>query len=136
MTARVQWGVYGLAIWGSLSLLSFCTHTNPPVDHSVAWDSPQTQHLFKIKCMDCHSNETRWPLYSYIAPMSLIMDLQVYQGRSNFNVSTEVEPQRNVLNSRFEKGWMENHLIYSEPLSVEEKDRLVEGLRSTFLRLD
>ena len=37
--------------------------TNPPVVTQLDWDSAQTQALAQRACMDCHSNETRWPWY-------------------------------------------------------------------------
>jgi hypothetical protein len=45
-------------------------HTNPPVIAEPAWDSPQTRELAQRACFDCHSNETQWPWYSSIAPVS------------------------------------------------------------------
>ena len=48
-------------------------HTNPPVIAEPAWDSPQTRALFFRACADCHSNETKWPWYSTIAPASWLI---------------------------------------------------------------
>lgn len=31
-------------------------------------------------CYDCHSNETRWPLYSSVAPMSWLVQRDVEGG--------------------------------------------------------
>ena len=38
-------------------------------------------------CLDCHSNETRWPLYSRIAPGSWLMVRDVSRGRKHLNLS-------------------------------------------------
>ena len=38
-------------------------------------------------CMDCHSNETRWPLYSRVAPGSWLMVRDVTKGRQHLNFS-------------------------------------------------
>ena len=38
-------------------------------------------------CRDCHSNETRWPWYSNVAPMSWLVINHVNHGRSHFNYS-------------------------------------------------
>ena len=43
---------------------------NPPVDPQFKWDSPQTEQLARAACYDCHSNETHYPWYSHIAPVS------------------------------------------------------------------
>src|SRR5690349_11025724 len=48
-------------------------HTNPPVVSEPHWDSPRTRELAKRACFDCHSNETRWPWYSHVAPMSWVL---------------------------------------------------------------
>ena len=37
--------------------------------------------------MICHSNETRWPWYSYIAPMSWVTALHVANGRQQYDFS-------------------------------------------------
>ena len=38
-------------------------------------------------CRDCHSNETRWPWYSQVAPVSWFVIDHVDHGRSHFNYS-------------------------------------------------
>ena len=42
---------------------------NPPVVSEPNWDSPETRALAKRACFDCHSNETTWPWYTYVAPI-------------------------------------------------------------------
>jgi len=51
--------------------------TNPPVVREPNWDSPQTRDLAKRACFDCHSNETVWPTYAKIAPISWIVSNHV-----------------------------------------------------------
>jgi hypothetical protein len=62
-------------------------HANPPVLAEPAWDSPRTRTLFMQTCGDCHSNETIWPWYNNIAPVSWMVYQHVEEGRSQFNVS-------------------------------------------------
>ena len=38
-------------------------------------------------CYDCHSNETKWPWYSAIAPVSWVVSAHVHQGRGKLNFS-------------------------------------------------
>jgi cytochrome c len=40
------------------------------------------------KCGDCHSNNTRWPLYSRVAPSSWLVEHDVHEGREHLNLST------------------------------------------------
>jgi hypothetical protein len=61
--------------------------TNPQVTSAIQWDSPQTEALARQACMDCHSNETTWPWYSHIAPISWLTYYDVMRGRSELNLS-------------------------------------------------
>ncbi len=63
-------------------------HTNPPVLSEPNWDSPQTRQLAQLACFDCHSNETVWPWYSNIAPVSWLVQRDVVEGREKLNFST------------------------------------------------
>jgi hypothetical protein len=60
---------------------------NPPVVAEPAWDSPQTRTLAKRACFDCHSNETVWPWYSYVAPVSWLVYNDTMAGRRRLNFS-------------------------------------------------
>ncbi|MBL8093419.1 MAG: heme-binding domain-containing protein [Anaerolineales bacterium] len=62
-------------------------HSNPPVVTETNWDSPQTRELFYRACADCHSNETKWPWYSNVAPVSWLVQRDVEEGREHFNIS-------------------------------------------------
>ena len=62
-------------------------HTNPPVVNEPNWDSPQTREITKRACFDCHSNETVWPWYSNIAPVSWLVYRDVSDGREHLNFS-------------------------------------------------
>ena len=62
-------------------------HTNPPVIAEPAWDSPATREWAVRACYDCHSNETVWPWYSHVAPMSWLVQRDVDEGREDLNFS-------------------------------------------------
>ncbi|MGK9475669.1 heme-binding domain-containing protein [Melioribacter sp. OK-6-Me] len=47
----------------------------------------EVKNILKESCYDCHSNETKWPWYSYIAPFSLLIEKDVKEGRSELNFS-------------------------------------------------
>jgi hypothetical protein len=49
---------------------------------------PQVRHVFDTACNDCHSNQTRWPWYSHVAPVSWIVVHDVNSGREHMNLST------------------------------------------------
>lgn len=60
---------------------------NPPTVKEPAWDSQQTRDLAVRACFDCHSNQTTWPLYSKIAPVSWLVTRHVVEGREHLNFS-------------------------------------------------
>src|SRR6185312_2708789 len=62
-------------------------HTNPPVTGEPAWDAPETRVLARQACFDCHSNETVWPAYASIAPVSWLVQHDVIEGRGVLNFS-------------------------------------------------
>lgn len=112
-------------------------HTNPPVIQEPAWDSPQTRALFMRACADCHSNNTVWPWYSNIAPLSWLVYRDTMEGRQKFNVSEWNRPQEGEEAAETViKGEMPP-LIYlpTHPearLSAAEKEQLIRGLQATF----
>src|SRR5882762_10459688 len=66
--------------------------TNPAVDPTQTIESrlqvsPQAQAIFDRSCNDCHSNKTRWPWYSNVAPVSWFVIGHVNDGRSAMNLS-------------------------------------------------
>ena len=48
----------------------------------------QVRRLLAQKCGDCHSNNTRWPLYSLVAPVSWLVEHDVASGRTHLNFSS------------------------------------------------
>lgn len=61
--------------------------TNPPATTEVA--APiEVDGLLQRACYDCHSNETRWPWYAYVAPASWLVTWDVREGRKELNFST------------------------------------------------
>lgn len=44
--------------------------------------------ILQRSCYDCHSNETVWPWYSRVAPVSWIVARDVHQARQHLNFST------------------------------------------------
>jgi hypothetical protein len=62
-------------------------HTNPPVTAEPAWNAPVTRDLAVRACFDCHSNETVWPWYANVAPISWQLQNHVDEGRKVLNFS-------------------------------------------------
>jgi hypothetical protein len=63
-------------------------HTNPPVVAEPPWPNAESRALAQRACFDCHSNETVWPAYASIAPISWLVQRDVEEGREKLNFST------------------------------------------------
>lgn len=112
-------------------------HTNPPVREEPAWDNVQTRQLVERACFDCHSNETEWPWYSHVAPVSWLVQYDVDEGRAALNFSEFDRPQDEAHEAaeEVEEGEMPLPIfLITHPdarLSDAERAQLIQGLRAT-----
>jgi Haem-binding domain len=49
--------------------------------------SGEPLRVFERSCQNCHSDKTSWPWYSYVAPMSLMIESDVSEARGRMNLS-------------------------------------------------
>lgn len=111
--------------------------SNPPIFREIKWDSPQTEEIVRNACYDCHSNETEWPFYAYIAPVSWLVAHDVNDGRSHMNFSeqsaNDIDPEAMI--DQIERGNMplpQFQLLHPEArLTDEQKQILYAGLRAS-----
>ena len=63
------------------------THrANPPIGNVI--DAPDSVlAILRRSCWDCHSNETQWPWYAYVAPVSWLVVKDVRNGRADINLT-------------------------------------------------
>ena len=114
------------------------SHRNPPVVLEPPWDSPATRTLAERACFDCHSNLTRWPWYSHVAPVSWLIERDVVEGREKLNFSEWNRPQESAHESAeaVNEGEMPMYaytVMHGHArLSPQQRDRLVAGLTQTF----
>ena len=47
----------------------------------------ETVRILERSCQNCHSQNTDWPWYSYVAPVSWLIESDVHQARSHMNLS-------------------------------------------------
>ena len=112
-------------------------HTNPQVTTEPQWDSQQTRDLAVRACYDCHSNQTTWPWYSNIAPVSWLIQHDVQEGRSRLNFTEWNQPQRESDNAAREvqRGtmpqWYYTLLHPAANLTADEKQALITGLQTS-----
>jgi Haem-binding domain len=113
-------------------------HTNPPTTKEPAWDSPATKELMQRACFDCHSNQTGWRWYSYVAPSSWLVENDVNDGRTHLNFSEWDKPQKhaNDIAGMVKSGdmplWFYLPLHPIAKLSDAEKRALIDGATKTF----
>jgi hypothetical protein len=60
--------------------------TNPQVESAVPV-AAELKTVLKRSCYDCHSNETKWPWYARVAPVSWLVANDVKEGRKEVNFS-------------------------------------------------
>ncbi len=84
----------GLATLALLVAIQFVpvNRTNPKFERSqsiyaTAPMPPSVKAVFERACANCHSDETAWPWYSYVAPVSWMVAHDVHQARKAMNLS-------------------------------------------------
>lgn len=138
-------GWVGAIALGALGLLLVAqivpygrSHANPPVTRAAQFPTAESKQLFARACGDCHSNETTWPWYSNVAPVSWLVQRDVDEGRQNFNVSEWNRPQPDVgeVTGIIREGEMpplQYKIIHSGArLSGREKQALIDGLTKLY----
>lgn len=117
--------------------------TNPPVTRELHVEATTAQ-IFRRACYDCHSNETNWPWYSYVAPVSWLVARDVHQGRRELNFSEwgtysarRADHKLEEIVEKVEKGEMPLPIylpLHPEarlaPQDVEQIARTVQALRA------
>ena len=121
--------------------------TSPASDPSAALTArvevpADVKAILDRSCRDCHSNETRWPWYSNVAPVSWWVIDHVNHGRSHFNFSEwakyNSEEQRNLLKQSCEltrKGAMPlpSYLrMHAAAMSAQEVQSRVNGYNADY----
>jgi hypothetical protein len=98
---RFKWLLGGAGFVLAGLQLTNPARTNPPVAPGrdlLAAQAPPAEiaALLRAACYDCHSDETKWPWYSRVAPMSWLVVGHVNEGRERLNFSNwpHDDPQR------------------------------------------
>ena len=92
MTKFLRWT--GISFMILFMVLQFVrpAKTNPVIDqtralHNQAEMNAEVAAVLQRACYDCHSNDTRWPWYSNVAPVSWFVIDHVNHGRRHLNFS-------------------------------------------------
>ncbi len=111
---------------------SFLKIYNPP---------DEIAKMLKNACYDCHSNNTRYPWYSNIQPVALLMQNHIFEGKEELNFSEfgkySKRKQKNKIKSiikqiKNDKMPLKSYLLMHQEarLSQEQKDKLISWLNS------
>ncbi len=105
--------------------------SNPPVTGLV--DAPEdVMTTLRRSCWDCHSNETDWPWYAYVAPMSMRVAQHVEMGREHVNFTEwdsydaeELDEAYEDIAEEIEKGGMplSDYLLVHRDAKLTKSDR-------------
>ncbi len=85
-------GLYSMALTGVLLMAAqFVRPTMKDPPHEALLQGAvvpsNVQHVFERACQDCHSNNTQWPWYSKVTPVSFLVAKDVNRGRQFLNLS-------------------------------------------------
>src|SRR5688572_14387259 len=140
MRRIVHWvGAAAVVVMAVIQLVPYGRdHRNPPVTQEPRWDRPETRALAVRACFDCHSNETVWPWYTHVAPVSWLTQYDVDEGRRTLNYSEWDRGQREANESAksVRSGEMPPWFyVLPRPharLTAAERTALIAGLEATF----
>jgi hypothetical protein len=82
-----KWSLGVLVVALLLAQLVPVTRSNPPVEQEVT-APPEALAVLRRACYDCHSHQSEWPWYSYVAPVSWLVAHDVEEARDKLNFST------------------------------------------------
>lgn len=160
MTKKIIVGIViaAIALFVLIQLVPYGrSHTNPQVVAEPKWDSPQIRELAARACFDCHSDESVWPWYSNIAPVSWLIQHDVEDGRRRLNMSEvgvpRVRPEGNFRPREGGEGregggvaglvrsgqmppWYFTIMHPNAKLTAAEKETLITGLQASGVRGD
>jgi hypothetical protein len=79
--------IFIILVIGLLAMQFIPVERSNPLDRGQPAAPPEVETILRRACYDCHSNETRWPWYSRIAPLSFLLVRDVKEGRRELNFS-------------------------------------------------
>ena len=98
-------------IVGSLQFLPVARPSAPVISE---WRAPANIYTpIRRACYDCHSNETRWPWYSSVAPASWWVVRAVKSGRAELNFSNWNPLHHKKMLRRIEQAIVRQHQQHS-----------------------
>ncbi|AZA87855.1 cytochrome C [Chryseobacterium shandongense] len=125
----------------SFALIQFIPtdKVNKPIDHKVNFvdvkkTPPKIMELIKGACYDCHSDETKYPGYAYVAPISWSVKSHINEGREHLNFSIWETYNQDLKKSMLEKSNqtirnktmpMPGYIVYHKEANLSEAERIL-----------
>ena len=115
--------------------------SNPPARFKLD-APPEVEAILRRSCFDCHSNETKWPLYARIAPGSWLMARDIHNGRNHMNFSEWADADDDEKKTDLENCWEQVEAgempkwfyVYPFHMSAKLSDADKALLKSYFLK--
>lgn len=127
-----------LAVVAVLLIIQFkpVKRDNPPIQNEVG-ASPEIMAILERACYDCHSNETEWPWYSHVAPISWFVAGHVAEAREHLNFSEwpafDMEEQQHLF-EEMEEEVEDEEMPLKSYLMLHREARLTPDDREVLLR--
>jgi hypothetical protein len=126
------------AVFVVLQLVPYGHDHGAPATTKRAQLEPAAARIATDACMDCHSNATRWPWYTNVAPASLLVVNDVKGGREHLNLSRWDKPQPDLeeVIGAIDGGGMppaQYKLIHGDSrLTAAQRRTLIAGFRALY----
>ncbi|RZJ48163.1 MAG: cytochrome C [Chryseobacterium sp.] len=128
-------------IFVSFAIIQFIPvdKTNQPINKSINFidvkkPSPKVVALLRNACYDCHSNETVYPKYAYIAPFSWSVKDHINEGREHLNFSIWKSYNKELKESMLNKAIqtlqdksmpLPAYIVYHDEANLSDAERTV-----------
>lgn len=146
--ARKRWSAGRIVLWILAALVVVFLviqlvpygrdHADPPVTTAISWPDAQSESLIRGACYDCHSNETKWPWFTNVAPMSWLAYNDVQEGRAalNFSESGGEMPEPDEMIEAIQEGRMpppQYKFLHPEArLTAEQRTQVVAAIQQVW----
>jgi len=111
--------------------------TNPKVDSALTLKTDErVLEILKKSCYDCHSYETKWSIYSDIAPLSFGVVSHVKDGRKALNFSNYANIDAQIKEKRLQRAIIlikNGRMPVSNYLTFHEEARMTKAEQETLI---
>ncbi|MCB0651981.1 MAG: heme-binding domain-containing protein [Saprospiraceae bacterium] len=89
MKKKILWGVLALLVIIQFFRIDKTNPTSDPAKDFIAMTNPPAEvaGMIKASCYDCHSNQSVYPWYTNVAPVSWFIKKHINEGRKHLNFS-------------------------------------------------